>query len=163
MSQNFPTYNLLIRFSLLRQLENENKLIDSISTLGFSKSDAIKLLNHRALYAAQVTRPDSIAEGLVDASDRIEGGDVVRWINDLEKDEQYRNKSWSPYLRSLLSPLGRVARNYINCVLVVDLSKNEAIEMLSRNVRAFIDRGIPVRWGVTPYINSLNDDSKWKF
>ncbi|TIB72226.1 Sec63-domain-containing protein [Wallemia mellicola] len=146
-------------FSLLRQLENENKLIDSISTLGFSKSDAIKLLNHRALYAAQVTRPDSIAEGLVDASDRIEGGDVVRWINDLEKDEQYRNKSWSPYLRSLLSPLGRVARNYINCVLVVDLSKNEAIEMLSRNVRAFIDRGIPVRWGVTPYINSLNDDN----
>ena len=32
--------------------------------------------------------------------------------------------------------------------------------MLSRNVRAFIDKGIPVRWGVTPYLNPLNRDSQ---
>ena len=53
----------------------------------------------------------------------------------------------------------RVARNYINGVLVIDLSNNQAIEMLSRNVRAFIDKGIPVRWGVSPYLNPLNRDS----
>lgn len=146
--------------SLLRQLESENKLIGAITDLDFSRSDAIKVLGHRALFAAQVTRPDSVAEGLVDASDRIEEGDVIRWINDLEKDEQYKGRFWSPHMRTLLTPLGRVARNYLNGILVIDLSNKEAIEMLTTNVRAFIERGIPVRWGVVPYTNSLNYDSK---
>jgi len=30
-----------------------------------------------------------VTDGLFDASDRIEGGGVVVWWNDLEKDEQY--------------------------------------------------------------------------
>ncbi|TIA91902.1 hypothetical protein E3P81_01822 [Wallemia ichthyophaga] len=122
-------------------------------------SDAIKVLSHRALYASQIIRPDSVADGLVDASDRIEEGGVIRWMNDLEDHKQYNGKFWSPYMRNLLNPLGKVARNYLNGVLVIDLSNKQAIEMLSTNVRAFIDRGIPVRWGVVPYINPLNHDS----
>lgn len=135
-------------------------LIGAITDLGFSRSDAIKVLSHRALYASQIIRPDSVADGLVDASDRIEEGGVIRWMNDLEDHKQYNGKFWSPYMRNLLNPLGKVARNYLNGVLVIDLSNKQAIEMLSTNVRAFIDRGIPVRWGVVPYINPLNHDSK---
>lgn len=34
---------------------------------------------------------DDMGEGLVDASDRIEGGDVIVYWNDIEKDKRYQN------------------------------------------------------------------------
>lgn len=58
-------------------------------------------MNHRALYAVQAARPDVVTEGLFDASDREEGGDSIVWINDLEHDQRYKSRYWTPLLRGV--------------------------------------------------------------
>jgi hypothetical protein len=58
------------------------------------RAQAIELLTHPTIAASQ--SQSDVLEGLFDASDRVEGGSVIVWWNDLEKDSRY--KRWSPSL-----------------------------------------------------------------
>ncbi|KAG6330916.1 hypothetical protein ID866_8172 [Astraeus odoratus] len=101
-------------------------------------------------------------DGLVDASDRQEGGNVILWLNDLEKDPRYRRflPSLTGLLRvhamSLFSPALRLRHNLINAVFVVDLSQLRSLSMLSNLQDNFVLHGYPVRWGFVP---ETGDDS----
>jgi UDP-glucose:glycoprotein glucosyltransferase len=58
--------------------------MNSLTSLGLSRGQAVELLSHSA-----VQRDSGVLDGLFDASDRPEGGNTIIWCNDIEKDSRY--------------------------------------------------------------------------
>jgi len=65
--------------------------MSSLTSLGLTPEQAVELVSHESIFAAQ--REGGTVEGIFDASDREEGGDIIIWWNDIEKDQMYA--SWS--------------------------------------------------------------------
>ena len=61
--------------------------MSSLTSLGLTPEQAVELVSHESILAAH--REGGAVEGIFDASDREEGGDVIIWWNDLEKDQMY--------------------------------------------------------------------------
>lgn len=76
-------------FSLLAHLRQERKLMNSLNELGLPVQDAVKLLSNPAITMAQKVHGSQ----RYDYRDDIEGGGVIIWLNDLEKDSRY--EYWS--------------------------------------------------------------------
>lgn len=72
-------------FSLLEHLRRERTLINNIRALGLSGPEAIGLLSHDAISDAQ----SGDETQRYDWRDQLEGGDVIMWMNDIEKDKRY--------------------------------------------------------------------------
>jgi UDP-glucose:glycoprotein glucosyltransferase len=71
--------------SILELLRAERKLINGVRDLGLTGQEAIGLLSHQDIATVQ-------AEGELqrfDWRDDIEGGNVIIWMNDIEKDKRY--------------------------------------------------------------------------
>ena len=58
-----------------------------MTSLGLTAEQAVDLVSHESILNAQ--REKGAVEDVFDASDREEGGDVIIWWNDLEKDQMY--------------------------------------------------------------------------
>ncbi len=56
-------------------------------SLGFSGGQAVELVSHDAINVAQSGA--EVLDGLFDASDRPEDGNVIVWWNNFEKDAKY--------------------------------------------------------------------------
>ena len=69
---------------LLKLIRDERRHILALTNLGLTPIQAFELISDRFMGQAQVE--DGPGEGFVDASDRPEGGKVITWWNDLEKD-----------------------------------------------------------------------------
>lgn len=74
-------------YSLLEHLRRERKLIADFKKLGLSASEAVDLLSHRALAEVQANNEPQ----RYDWRDDIEGGVVIIWMNNLEKDKRYED------------------------------------------------------------------------
>ncbi|KIK98602.1 glycosyltransferase family 24 protein [Paxillus rubicundulus Ve08.2h10] len=170
-------------FGLLRTLQRERGLVKFLVDLGLTSSQAIEFLVHPAHSATQQPTPSihldtsrkgttqgsaekktfaispkfaEFFDGLVDASDRQEGGGVVLYWNDLEADQQYAG--FSPSLHGLLrvhtmslfSPMLKIRLNLVNVILVLDLSETRSLSLLGSLSETFVARGFPVRWGLVP-------------
>ncbi|KAF8164188.1 UDP-glucose:glycoprotein glucosyltransferase-domain-containing protein [Mycena galopus ATCC 62051] len=90
--------------------------------LGLTREEARALLTHEAVSAAEGATT-GVVDGVFDASDREEGGGVVVWWNDLEKDSRYA--AWSPSIHAILRPLypgqfHNVALNLFNTIFVLN-------------------------------------------
>lgn len=72
-------------FSLLEILRNERKLISGVRNLGLSGPEAIQLLSHQEI---NLVKAQDEAQRF-DWRDTIEGGNVIIWMNDIEKDKRY--------------------------------------------------------------------------
>ena len=72
-------------FSLLEQLRRERTLVGNLQELGFSGSEAVQVLSHTAI-AESKAGSDSQR---YDYRDDLEGGKVILWLNDIEKDKRY--------------------------------------------------------------------------
>lgn len=136
-------------FSLLEHLRRERKLIDGFRDIGLSANDAVKLLSHSLLAEAQAGGE----EQRYDYRDNIEGNQVIIWLNDLEKDPRY--ETWPGDLESYISnvhpgQLPPVRRDLHNVVVPVDLSSPEDMMLVAGNIQMFINRKIPVRFGMVP-------------
>ncbi|KAH7906009.1 glycosyltransferase family 24 protein [Hygrophoropsis aurantiaca] len=100
-------------------------------------------------------------DGLIDASDRPEGGELVLWWNDLENDRRYSRfpASLQILLRThpaqLFSPLLQLRMNLINVIIVLDLSDPQSLVFLGNQVENVINRGFPLRWGLVPAVESV--------
>ncbi|KAF5357223.1 hypothetical protein D9756_006756 [Leucocoprinus leucothites] len=139
---------------LLGLLEKEKSLMRSVVGLGLERSEALEVLTHSAVANAQ--KDGGVTDGLFDASDRTEGGGVVIWWNDFEKDKRYAR--WSPALYNLLQPMypgafPNVKHNLFNTVLVMDLSQTSNVHFLATAVANIVNRGLPFRFGVVPMID----------
>jgi UDP-glucose:glycoprotein glucosyltransferase len=82
-------------FNLLSVMRRERGLINSLRKLGLSNDEAIKYLSHEAI-AAKV---EVSTTNRFDVRDTPEGGNVIIWMNDLEKDTRYR--TWPEGVRNV--------------------------------------------------------------
>lgn len=125
--------------------------MDSLLSQGLEPEQAMQLITDPEIGAAQTERDP--VEGLVDASDRIEGGGIIGWLNDIEEDSQYSRwpSSIQGYLRPLYpGQLHMIRRNTWNVVLVLDLSTSHGIEAVASTANQIISRTVPVRIGLVP-------------
>ena len=78
----------------------------SLMTQGLSSEQAVNLLTHRTVGIAQ--SESGVLDGVFDASDRLEGEDLIYWWNDFEKDNRYMACLFIfiASVDSLMSPLG---------------------------------------------------------
>ena len=109
---------------LLRQLKKERELMISLTSAGLSRSQALEVLTHSNITAAQ-RNDGGVADGLFDASDRPEGGDLIVYWNDILKDHRYSQFSRSLYAvsswptRLLAALCSRLYLSYFDqCILV---------------------------------------------
>jgi UDP-glucose:glycoprotein glucosyltransferase len=86
-------------FSMLDLLRRERTLIQKFRDLSLSAQEAVKLLSHPAL--AEVQAEDESQR--YDYRDTREGGQVIIWMNDLEKDPRY--EAWPSNLETVCLPL----------------------------------------------------------
>ncbi|KJA25590.1 glycosyltransferase family 24 protein [Hypholoma sublateritium FD-334 SS-4] len=146
-------------FGLLKLLKKEKGVIENLVAQGLDSTQAFEVLTHSAISEAQ--RGGAAMDAVFDASDRPEGGDVIVWWNDMEKDKRYAR--WSPSLLALLRPmypgaLPNIKANLFNVILVVDLSKISTLNFLAGAVSSIINRDIPLRFGMVPVSDS--DDGR---
>ncbi|GAA5885662.1 hypothetical protein JCM6882_007517 [Rhodosporidiobolus microsporus] len=149
-------------FALLRLMRKERKYLSDLSKVhGHLRGKDVRTIlidgspKSKGNPRSGVIDAEALGE-LYDATDRHEGGQVILWFNNLQKDSRY--KSWSKSVGDLLRPtypgaMNLVARNLNNVVFILDLSQPSAISLLTESVKQFITRGIPVRFGVVPLVN----------
>ncbi|KAL9079939.1 MAG: hypothetical protein Q9157_001231 [Trypethelium eluteriae] len=136
-------------FSLLPILRRERALINGLGDLGFTPPDAIKLLSHPEILEAQSNdNPQRY-----DYRDDTEGGDVIIWLNNIEKDKRYQD--WPENIMALLQrmfpgQLPQVRRDINNIVVPVDLSNTKDVTLIVENLQGFVKRKVPIRFGIVP-------------
>ena len=84
-------------FALLEQLRRERVIVGNLRNLGLSGSEAVQILSHPAIAEAKV---DGNTQRY-DYRDAIEGGKVIIWLNDIEKDKRY--SSWPSHSSAVSS------------------------------------------------------------
>jgi UDP-glucose:glycoprotein glucosyltransferase len=72
-------------FSILDHMRRERSLIGNFKNMDFTSAEAIQLLTHPAIAAAQ---SDGETQRY-DWRDESEGGNIIIWMNDIEKDKRY--------------------------------------------------------------------------
>lgn len=73
-------------FSLLDQLRRERRLIEKFKNIGLSAQETVNLLSHQFLGEALANDDPP----RFNYQDEIEGGRVIMWLNNLEKDSKYQ-------------------------------------------------------------------------
>lgn len=140
-------------FSLLDHLRKERALIDDFREEGLTAVEAVSVLSHADVAQAQV---DNEAQRY-DYRDEIEGGQVIIWLNDVEKDKRY--EQWPTSLRSYLQrvypgQLPSVRRDLHNLVIPMDLADPKELELIVTTLQNFIKRLVPMRIGIIPTLSS---------
>ncbi|KAJ7608670.1 UDP-glucose:glycoprotein glucosyltransferase-domain-containing protein [Roridomyces roridus] len=149
---------------LLRLVKKERGVMESLISLGLERAEAMELLTHPEVAAAG-SDSGGVLDGVFDASDRPEGGDVIVWWNDIEKDTRYN--SWSPSIHALLRPVypgqfHQVQLNLFNVVLVLDLSSRDSLQTITNAVASIISRNFPFRFGIVPLVDGGEDSDSAK-
>lgn len=88
-------------FTLLDLLRRERRLMKSVKELGITGQQAIKLLSHSAVAMAK----SADEQQRFDWRDDMEGGKVIIWLNDIEKDKRY--EGWPTDLATVSSTSDR--------------------------------------------------------
>ncbi|KAJ4403755.1 killer toxin resistant protein [Didymella pomorum] len=142
-------------YALLAHLRRERRLINGIRSQGLSAPDTISLLSHSAIAQGQLgDEPQRY-----DFRDEVEGGKVIVWVNNIEKDSRYQ--SWPSELRALLQrtypgQLPNVRRDIHNAILPIDFTDPEHVSNVIETVIGLVRRGIPLRWGLVPQTQTPN-------
>lgn len=165
-------------FSLLDHLRRERSLIDNGKSLGLSGKEVIDLLSHPAITAAQTN--DEPAR--YDWRDATEGGDIIIWMNDIEKDKRYGD--WSPDLsavsmggvfyteliltimqllqRTFPGQMPASRRDIHNMILPVNFTDPQHVETVVETMQSFVKRKLPVRFGLAPMTGSAGASEQAK-
>lgn len=135
-------------FTILRKMRKERQLISQLKEQGFTTSQSLTLLSTSFKKPATALRFDTRS-------------DAVLWWNDLEKDSRY--KAWARTVGDYLQPFypGRlrpIAKNLINVVFVLDLAQQFQLGV-TLDLFEFIDRMVPVRWGMMTLNNGGTSDT----
>ncbi|PGH18688.1 hypothetical protein AJ80_04436 [Polytolypa hystricis UAMH7299] len=136
-------------FSLLGHLRHERKLINGLRGVGLSAKEAVTLLSDPIVAKSQVSE-DVIR---YDYRDDIEGGGVIIWLNDFEKDQRY--EEWPTSIQALLQPtypgqLPPVRRDVHNVVIPVNFADPRDVHLVVESIQVFVKRKIAVRFGLVP-------------
>lgn len=140
-------------YALLEHLRRERKMINSVRGLGLTAPLAIDLLSHEAVTAASVDQEVQ----RYDWRDDNEGGNIIIWLNDIEKDKRYAE--WSNSIAALLQrtypgQLPSVRRDIHNLVMMIDFADYGDVATVVDNLQNFVKRKVPIRFGLVPRIRS---------
>ncbi|EFQ30467.1 UDP-glucose:Glycoprotein Glucosyltransferase [Colletotrichum graminicola] len=135
-------------FTIIDLLRRERKLIDGVRDLGFTGGQAVSLLGHPKV--AESKADDEPPR--FDWTDDEEKEEVIMFLNDLEKDERY--KDFPSQLTALLQrvypgQLPPIRRDIFNLIVPVDFSKIEDLNVVAQ-LNTFIQRKVPIRFGLVP-------------
>ncbi|RKF81055.1 UDP-glucose:glycoprotein glucosyltransferase [Golovinomyces cichoracearum] len=139
-------------FELTDLLRKEREIVNGLRELGLSALESIQLLSHSKLWSTQTL--DGVNR--YDWRDNDEGGHVIIWMNNLEKDKRYAN--W-PYAITAMLQRGYpgqipfVRRDAFNLVVPVDLSDPSDVSLIIGTLLSFVNRLIPIRIGLVPITN----------
>ena len=75
-------------FALLEQLRRERSIVNNLKQLRFTGSEAVQILSNSAIAEAKAGGDSQ----RYDYRDSLEGGRIIIWLNDIEKDKRY--SSW---------------------------------------------------------------------
>ncbi|KAE8353255.1 UDP-glucose:Glyco protein glucosyltransferase-domain-containing protein [Aspergillus coremiiformis] len=148
-------------YSLLDHLRRERRLVEEFRNLGISAQEAVDLLSHKLLGEALAQD----APQRYNYRDEIEGGRVLIWLNNLEKDAKY--ESWSGELEAFLRPtypgqLPPVRRDANNIVVAVDLTDIEDVNFIVKTIQVFVQKKVPVRFALVPVASSPGSTAQLK-
>ncbi|KAK3689965.1 glycosyltransferase family 24 protein [Podospora appendiculata] len=136
-------------FGLVDLLKSERKLMNGVLDLGLTGEQAISLLGHPELAQAKASDDEPRR---FDWRDEIEEGQVIIWLNDIEKDERY--EAFSPSIWALLQHFGQslpqVRKDMFNLVIAVDFTKPDDVRIIVEQLANFVKRLIPIRFGLVP-------------
>jgi len=140
-------------YSLLEHLRRERKMINGVRELGLSGPEAIDLLSHEAITESQVEQ--SVQR--YDWRDGKEGGNIIMWLNDIEKDKRYED--WPTTVSALLQrtypgQLPPVRKDIHNLVIPIDFSSYADVTLVVENIQNFVKRTLPIRFGLVPLVKS---------
>ncbi|KAF2834845.1 glycosyltransferase family 24 protein [Patellaria atrata CBS 101060] len=140
-------------FSLLERLRRERKLVGGVQGLGLSGRQAINVLSHKAITEVQ----SSDDPQRYDFRDEIEGGNVILWMNNIEKDKRYQD--WPETLNALLQrtfpgQLPSIRKDIHNAVMPVDFTNMRDISIVVETLQNFVRRKVPIRFGLVPITDS---------
>ncbi|KAI7596615.1 UDP-glucose,glycoprotein glucosyltransferase, partial [Hortaea werneckii] len=148
-------------YSLLEHLRRERKMIGGVRELGLSGPEAIDLLSHEAITASSADQEVQ----RYDWRDENEGGNVIMWLNDIEKDKRYAE--WPGTVNALLvrtypGQLPSCRRNIHHVVLPVDFSDYKDVAVVVEQVQNFVRRKIPIRFGLVPLFHTPEGEQQAK-
>ena len=84
-------------FNLLSVMRRERRLISSLKDLGLTNLEAVMFLSHEKI----AEKVEIGTTNRFDIRDDLENGEVIIWLNDLEKDSRY--KAWPSEIRNVWS------------------------------------------------------------
>ncbi|KAL9083011.1 MAG: hypothetical protein Q9159_006030 [Coniocarpon cinnabarinum] len=136
-------------YSLQDLLRRERTFIKSLQSQGLSASEAISLASYPPL--SQSLNDHSAPR--YDFRDNGEGGNVIIWLNDLEKDKRY--DEWpdtvDAYLQRMFpGQLPAVRKNAHTVIVPVDFEDPEDIANVVDSLQSFVKRTVPIRFGIVP-------------
>ena len=70
--------------SLLKLIQKERDVLESLMSQGLKPVEAFELLTHPTIEGVDTSR--DLLDGTFDASDRPEEGNLIVWLNDIETD-----------------------------------------------------------------------------
>jgi UDP-glucose:glycoprotein glucosyltransferase len=140
-------------YSLLEHLRRERAMINGVRELGLTGPEAIDLLSHEAIAESQTQQTIQ----RYDWRDTAEGGNVIMWMNDIEKDKRY--EEWDTSITALLQrtypgQLPPVAKDIHNLIVPIDFSSFTDVTLVTENLQSFVKRKLPIRFGLIPIVNS---------
>ncbi|KAK0113891.1 hypothetical protein ONS96_014742 [Cadophora gregata f. sp. sojae] len=134
---------------LLDTFRKERKLINGVRALGMTGSQAIQLLSHEAIATVKAENEPQ----RFDWRDDIEGGNVIIWMNDIEKDKRY--SQWPTSLNAFLQrvypgQLPTCRRDAFNVILPVDFTDPQDVLIVADTLLSFVKRKLAIRIGLVP-------------
>ncbi|KXT01759.1 hypothetical protein AC578_2786 [Pseudocercospora eumusae] len=148
-------------YALLEHLRRERKMIKSVQEIGLSGTEAVELLSHEAITASQVEQEVQ----RYDWRDNAEGGDVIIWMNDIEKDKRYAEwpETVTMFLqRTFPGQLPAVRKDCHNLVIPIDFADYNDALLVVESLRGFVQRKVPIRFGMVPIIKTPDSETQAK-
>lgn len=140
-------------YALLEHLRRERKMINSVRELDLSGPEAVDLLSHEAITASQMEQDTQ----RYDWRDETEGGNVIIWLNDIEKDKRYAE--WTSSITGVLQrtfpgQLPPVRKEIHHLTFPVDFSDYADVTLVTETIQSFVKRKLPIRFGLVPILKS---------
>ncbi|KAI9791490.1 MAG: hypothetical protein M1816_003834 [Peltula sp. TS41687] len=136
--------------TLAHKVRNERKLISALKDFGLSGSDAKNLLINTSIAHSNSNEGPQ----RYDFRDEAEGGNVIVWMNSIEKDKRYKGFPSSLNARTYPGQLPPVRRDIHNIVAAIDFSEPEDVSIVVEQFQNFVKRSIPIRFGLVPVMKS---------
>ncbi|KAL3426115.1 udp-glucose:glycoprotein glucosyltransferase [Phlyctema vagabunda] len=135
--------------TLLDILRRERKLINGVRDLGFTGLEAVELLGHDEI---SIPKAENEPQRF-DWRDEIEGGNVIIWMNNLEKDKRY--EGWPDTIQAILQrtypgQLPSVRKDIFNMVIPISFSDANDVVTVVEVLQGFIKRKAALRVGLVP-------------